>query len=145
MVAKNHGHVVIIASQGGFLATAGIVDYSATKSAAIAIYEGLQSEVKHYYNAPAVRVSCINPSVVKTAMFAGAKGESSFMLPKLDVADIGGLVVDILWGAKARNVMIPAMAYISAPTKIFPEWLRIAFQDGGADIMTTVKPHRTIE
>ena len=45
MVEHNHGHFLITASQSGYLATAGVTDYAATKAAAVAIYEGLQTEL----------------------------------------------------------------------------------------------------
>lgn len=144
MIEKNHGHFLIIASQTGYLSTSGVVDYSSSKAATIGIYEGLHTECKHNYKAPAVRVSCISPSAVKTKMFDGIKGDSNFFLPRLDATDLGSLIVDILWSGKATNVMTPALAYISVPTKLLPEWLRVAMQDAGADIMTELKPHKPL-
>ncbi|KAJ4171273.1 hypothetical protein NW754_015036 [Fusarium falciforme] len=60
LVARNHGHLLIVASQTGHMATAGATDYSASKAAAITIYEGVHSEIKHVHKATAVRVSCIS-------------------------------------------------------------------------------------
>ena len=142
MAAKNHGHFVIIASQTGYLATAGIVDYAASKAASIAIYEGLQTEMKHFYHAPAVRISCISPSAVNTKMFAGIKGSSNFVLPRLAPEDVGETIERVLWSGKAQNLLIPAFAYISAPTRVLPDWIRVAMQDAGADIMTELTPHK---
>ncbi len=141
MAKKNHGHFLIIASQTGYLATAGVVDYAATKSAAIAIYEGLQTEVKHFYQASAVRVSCISPSAVDTKMFTGIKGPSNFIMPRLTPDGVAGTITSVLWSGLAQNLMIPASAYISAPTRCLPEWMRVGMQDGGADVMTELKPH----
>ncbi|KAJ2893748.1 hypothetical protein MKZ38_008285 [Zalerion maritima] len=61
MVAGNHGHFLVVASQTGYVATPGLTDYSASKAAAIAIYEGLRAEMRHHYGAPAVRVSRVPP------------------------------------------------------------------------------------
>jgi len=144
MARRNHGHFLIVASQAGYLATAGIVDYAATKAAAIAIYEGLQTEMKHVHKAPAVRVSCISPSAVNAKMFAGIKGSSNFILPRLTPDDVGSLIAETLWGGEAKNVLTPAFAYISAPTPVLPEWLRVGMQDGGADIMTEITPHKPV-
>lgn len=141
MVKRNRGHFLIIASQTGHLATAGVVDYAATKAAAIAIYEGLQTEMKHFYKAPAVRVSCLSPSAVKTAMFAGIKAPTNFFMPALTPEDIAVSITDILWSGQAQNVMVPASAYISPPTRALPDWLRVGMQDGGADVMTSLTPH----
>jgi short-subunit dehydrogenase len=144
MAKKNRGHFLIIASQAGFLATAGIVDYAASKSAALAIYEGLHTEMKHLYKAPNVRISCISPSAVRTKMFKGIKGESNFFLPRLTADDLGELISNVLWKGESQNIMTPAFAYISLASKILPEWMRIPMQDGGADMMTELKPHKPL-
>lgn len=142
MADKNHGHFLIIASQTGYLATAGVVDYAATKAAAIAIYEGLQTELKHNHKAPAVRVSVINPSAVRTKMFDGIKSPSNFMMPRLSATDVGDLICETVWSGRAQNLMVPAFAYISAPSRCLPDWLRVGMQDGGAEVMTELKPHK---
>lgn len=144
MVRRNHGHFLIIASQTGHLATAGVVDYAATKAAAIAIYEGLQTEMKHSYKAPAVRISCLAPSAVKTAMFAGIKSPTNFFMPALVPEDIADTITEMLWSGEARNQLTPAFAYISPPTRALPDWLRVGMQDGGADVMVSLTPHNPL-
>ncbi|KAK7204236.1 putative short-chain dehydrogenase [Myxozyma melibiosi] len=145
MVKNNHGHFLIIASQTGYLATAGVTDYSATKAAAINIYEGLQTETKHIYKAPAVRFSCISPSAVNTKMFAGLKAGSGFFMPRLSAADVGGLIAETLWSGNSSNLLVPAFAYISVPSKLFPDWMRVGMQDGGADVMSDLNPHKPLD
>lgn len=141
MARKNHGHFLIIASQTGYLATAGVVDYASTKAAAISIYEGLQSEMKHIYKAPAVRISCISPSVVNTKMFAGINAPSNFVMPQLTPEGVGSIIAETLWSGEAKNIMCPAFAYISPPTRALPDWLRVGMQDGGAEVMSALTPH----
>ncbi|KAI9834056.1 MAG: hypothetical protein M1819_003341 [Sarea resinae] len=142
MVEKNHGHFLIISSQTGYLATAGVVDYAASKAATLNIFEGLQTELKHVYKAPAIRVSCIAPSAVSTKMFAGIKAGSNFFMPRLTPESVGSLIAEVLWSGKSQNLMTPAFAYISVPTKVLPDWMRIGMQDGGADVMSELKPHK---
>lgn len=144
MVKNNHGHFLIIASQTGYLATAGVTDYSSTKAAAINIYEGLQTETKHIYKAPAVRFSCISPSAVNTKMFAGLKAGSGFFMPRLSASDVGDLIAKTLWSGNSSNLLVPAFAYISVPSKLLPDWLRVGMQDGGADVMTELTPHKPL-
>lgn len=57
MIQRNHGHIVTIASMVSFMAQAQIVDYACTKAAALAFHEGLTQELRHRYNAPAVRTT----------------------------------------------------------------------------------------
>ncbi|EED14435.1 short-chain dehydrogenase, putative [Talaromyces stipitatus ATCC 10500] len=143
LTAKNHGHFVILASQTGHLATAGVVDYAATKAAALAIYEGLQTELRHIYKAPAVRVSCVSPSAVTTKMFRGIKLPSS--VQPLQPSDVGSAIAEILWSGRAQNIMLPASAYISPITRALPDWLRIGLQEFGKDVMTDLDPHKPLD
>jgi all-trans-retinol dehydrogenase (NAD+) len=143
LASHNHGHLVVLASQTGHLATAGVVDYAATKAAALAIYEGVQTELRHVYKAPAVRVSCVAPSAVNTKMFTGIQLPPS--IQPLTPADVGSAIVEILQSERAQNVMIPASAYISPITRALPDWLRIGLQDFGKDVMTNLDPHKPLE
>lgn len=133
----------MIASQTAHLSTAGVVDYAATKAATVAIYEGLQTELRHNYGAPAVRVSCVSPSAVQTNMFRGIQMPHSAPLLKTD--DVASLVAEILWSERAQNKMIPAAAYISPPTRALPDWMRVAFQDLGKDVMSNLSPHQPMK
>ncbi|KAL8642728.1 MAG: hypothetical protein Q9228_000613 [Teloschistes exilis] len=54
MVAANHGTVVTIASIASAVPAPQIVPYSCTKSAAVALHEGLAAELNVRYNAPKV-------------------------------------------------------------------------------------------
>lgn len=140
MVAKNHGHFLIMSSQTAHLATAGVADYAATKASALAIYEGLQTELRHVYNAPAVRVSCVAPSAVQTKMFRGIKLPPA--VSPLQPGDVGSLISEILWSGKAQNLMTPVPAYISPPTRALPDWMRVKLQDFGKDVMSALSPHQ---
>ncbi|KAJ5554179.1 hypothetical protein N7513_004138 [Penicillium frequentans] len=143
MITNNHGHFLIMASQAGHLATAGVVDYAATKAATLALYEGLQTELRHVYKAPAVRMSCVSPSAVQTKMFRGIRTPASVTLLRPD--DVGSLVADILWSGRAQNLMTPSLAYISPPTRALPEWIRVGLQDFGKDVMSDLSPHQPME
>ncbi|KAJ5217165.1 hypothetical protein N7468_010173 [Penicillium chermesinum] len=143
MVTKNHGHILIIASQAAYLSTAGIVDYAATKAATLAIYEGIQTELRHNYKAPAVRLSCISPSAVQTNMFRGIKVPS--FLPALTPGDIASVIAEIIWSGRAQNRMIPPSAGLSQPARVVPEWMRVALQDYAKDAMSSLSPHQPMQ
>jgi short-subunit dehydrogenase len=139
MVERNHGHFLIVASQTGHLATPGLTDYSATKAAAIAIYEGLHAETKHIYKAPAVRVSCVSPSAVDTKMFTGIKLGSG--MRALSAEELGETIAGVLYSGKAQNILVPRSAYISPPTRALPDWMRVAMQGASVGIFSDLKPH----
>jgi len=79
MVQRNHGHIVNVGSLASFVTTASNVDYSATKSGILSLHEGLKLELRHVYNAPAVRATYVSscPPISPLAnIFASAKSAS---------------------------------------------------------------------
>ena len=73
-VERGEGHLVTTASMAGLLATAGDAAYTATKHAAL----GFAEWVAFTYGGRGVRVSCICPGAVDTAMLrAGAAGDAA--------------------------------------------------------------------
>jgi NAD(P)-dependent dehydrogenase (short-subunit alcohol dehydrogenase family) len=73
-VERGSGHLVTTASMAGILSSVGDAAYSATKHAAL----GLAEWLAYTYGAQGVRVSCICPGAVDTAMLrAGAGGDAA--------------------------------------------------------------------
>jgi NAD(P)-dependent dehydrogenase (short-subunit alcohol dehydrogenase family) len=71
---RGSGHLVTTASMAGILSSAGDAAYSATKHAAL----GLAEWLAFTYGAQGVRVSCVCPGAVDTAMLrAGAGGDAA--------------------------------------------------------------------
>jgi NAD(P)-dependent dehydrogenase (short-subunit alcohol dehydrogenase family) len=72
-IERGDGHLVTTASMAGLLATAGNAVYSTTKHAAVGFAEWLAFT----YAGQGVRVSCVCPGAVDTAMLrGGAKGDA---------------------------------------------------------------------
>lgn len=57
MIAKNHGHIVTVASMASFYTQAQNVSYACTKSAAMAFHEGVAQELRARYGANKVRTT----------------------------------------------------------------------------------------
>ena len=73
-VERGEGHLVTTASMAGILSAAGDAAYSATKHAAL----GLSEWIAFTYGDKGVRVSCVCPGAVDTAMLrAGAGGDAA--------------------------------------------------------------------
>jgi NAD(P)-dependent dehydrogenase (short-subunit alcohol dehydrogenase family) len=73
-VERGEGHLVTTASMAAILSSAGDAAYSATKHAAL----GLAEWLAFTYGAQGVRVSCVCPGAVDTAMLrAGAGGDAA--------------------------------------------------------------------
>jgi NAD(P)-dependent dehydrogenase (short-subunit alcohol dehydrogenase family) len=73
-IERGDGHLVTTASMAGILSSVGDAAYSATKHAAL----GLAEWLAYTYGAQGVRVSCICPGAVDTAMLrSGAGGDAA--------------------------------------------------------------------
>lgn len=69
MLANNHGHIVTIASLAGHAGISKLVDYCASKFAAVGFDEALRLELEHI-GADGVYTTCICPYFIQaTGMF----------------------------------------------------------------------------
>lgn len=139
MAQRNHGHFLVVASVMGHISLTGAVDYASSKAASIGIYEGIRSEMRHLYNAPAVRVSCVSPYTVNTEMFEGNSTPDNFFLPRLTPQGLAETITDVLWSGRAQNRMLPSLSNIMPLTRLLPEWVSVVSQDVLKDSMSGVR------
>ncbi len=86
MRGRNYGRVVNIASVAGKDGNPNASAYSASKAAVIALTKSLGKELAD----TGVRVNCVTPAAVKTAMFDQMSAEHiAFMLSKIPMARFG--------------------------------------------------------
>ena len=86
MRANNYGRIVNIASVAGKDGNPNASAYSASKAAVIALTKSLGKELAD----TGVRVNCVTPAAVKTAMFAQMSEQHiQFMLSKIPMARFG--------------------------------------------------------
>ena len=86
MCARNYGRIVNIASVAGKDGNPNASAYSASKAAVIALTKSLGKELAN----TGVRVNCVTPAAVKTAMFDQMTPEHiAFMLSKIPMARFG--------------------------------------------------------
>ncbi|OQD91060.1 hypothetical protein PENANT_c001G11328 [Penicillium antarcticum] len=83
MISHNHGMVVTIASQAGYTVTPNMVDYSASKAAAIAFHEGLAAELLTRYAAPRVRTVLVTQGFTRTGLIKDLTPEDTWFNPLL--------------------------------------------------------------
>jgi all-trans-retinol dehydrogenase (NAD+) len=72
MIEKNHGHIVSIASAAGLFGAAGLVDYCASKFAAVGFEESFRNELCRL-GKTGVKSTVVCPYFIKTGMFDGCK------------------------------------------------------------------------
>lgn len=71
--------IVTVASLAAYVTAPDMVDYAASKVAALAFHEGLAAELKSRYGAERVRTVVVNQGYTKTALFEGFKSGNRFV------------------------------------------------------------------
>jgi NAD(P)-dependent dehydrogenase (short-subunit alcohol dehydrogenase family) len=74
MIRQNRGWVVNVASKAGYGHSAGAALYSASKAAALALFDSLAEEVKPY----AINVNSVVPSIIDTEANRAAMPKADF-------------------------------------------------------------------
>ena len=123
MINAGSGHIVTIASAGGFTGTAKQVDYSSSKFAAVGFDEALRVEL-HKLGTPVV-TTVVCPFYVDTGMFAGVKTRFSWLLPILPQDYVVKRTVRAIEKNKRRLVM-PRMVYSIFLMRLLP----VSLMDG---------------
>jgi short-subunit dehydrogenase len=115
-----------------------MADYAASKAAALALHEGLQTELRNIHQAPKVRCTIVCPGTVGTKMFAGLRSSSEFIMPTLSADEVAEAIVSALWAGEARTIDLPWSHKVLFPSlRALPQWWRILMQDNAKDTMKT--------
>lgn len=117
MIHAGAGHIVTIASAGGFTGTARQVDYSASKFAAVGFDEALRVEL-HKLGTP-VKTTVVCPYYVDTGMFSGVKTRFSLLLPILSQDYVVRRIVRAIEKDRRRLIM-PRMVYSIFLMRLLP-------------------------
>ncbi|KJH53317.1 hypothetical protein DICVIV_00440 [Dictyocaulus viviparus] len=104
MMESNHGHIVTIASMAGKVGVSGLVDYCASKHAAIGFHESLTAELDAR-GKTGVKTTVVCPYFINTGMFDGVETKSPTLLPILEP----GYVVDCIMEAVLTNKELISM------------------------------------
>ncbi|MEA5444323.1 SDR family oxidoreductase [Gammaproteobacteria bacterium AB-CW1] len=117
MLERDHGHVVTIASAAGIVGTARLVDYSASKWAAMGFDDALRLELKH--RGSRVRTTVVCPFYVDTGMFAGVKTRWRWLLPILKPEQVVRRTLKAIQRNRSRLIM-PWLVYTAWPARLLP-------------------------
>jgi all-trans-retinol dehydrogenase (NAD+) len=145
MVEQNHGMIVTIASIAAYVTVANMVDYAASKAAALSFHEGLTTELKTRYNAPAVRTVVVNPSYTRTALFEGFYNSSTFLMPTLEPETVAEEIVKQILTGSSGQVILPGFGSLLTLVKGFPHWLQLDTRNNGQKMMTNWHGRQVID
>ncbi|KXJ87875.1 hypothetical protein Micbo1qcDRAFT_215077 [Microdochium bolleyi] len=129
MVARNHGHVVNLASLASFSVQASNVDYACTKAALLAFHEGLKQELNHVYKAPAVRATVVHPTWVRTPMIADLIALGKLSGPIVTADDVANAVTNQLFSGYGAQVVVPSTMGWTSMIRGLPVWLQESMRD----------------
>jgi short-subunit dehydrogenase len=119
MVSRNHGMIVTVASLAGYVTAPSMVDYAASKSAAIAFHEGLSAELVTHYKAPKVRTVLMCQGYTRTKLFEGF--DSKALFPET-VADE---IVKAVLGGRSKHIVLPELSWGIIPKlRSLPLWMQ---------------------
>ncbi|XP_062324613.1 retinol dehydrogenase 10-like [Osmerus eperlanus] len=122
MKAKNHGHMVTIASVLGLFSTACVEDYCASKFGAVGFHEslthGLQAE-----GLDGIKTTLVCPYIVDTGMFAGCeiRKELQGLIPPLDPLYTVQQSMNAILGEQ-HMICIPRLMYIPFVSRALLPW-----------------------
>lgn len=140
MVERNHGMIVTVASLAGYVTAPSMVDYAASKSAAIAFHEGLAAELVTHYKAPKVRTVLMCQGYTRTKLFEGF--DSKALFPETVAEE----VVKAVLGGKSKHVVLPELAWGVAPKiRGFPVWMQYGMRKRMDNMMKGWKGRQVVQ
>jgi len=117
MIAANSGHVVTIASAAGIVGVAGLVDYCASKWAAVGFDESLRMELRRA--APGVKTTVVCPYFIDTGMFHGVRSRFPWLLPILKEDVVAQRIVRAIASGRAR-LILPSLPRLVPLLRVLP-------------------------
>ncbi|GAB9477813.1 Retinol dehydrogenase, partial [Globisporangium polare] len=119
MLARNSGHIVSIASAAGLFGSGGMVDYGASKFAAVGLMMSLRQELQAM-GKDGVHLTLVCPSFIKTGMFEGVAPPrfTSWLTPEYVATQVVRAVRRNQW----RLVMPSIVPLLEMLMHIMPDW-----------------------
>jgi short-subunit dehydrogenase len=140
MIENNHGMVVTVASLAGYVCAPALVDYAASKSAAIAFHEGLASELVTHYKAPNVRTVLMCQGYTRTALFEGFAGKVLF--PETVAEEI----VKAVFSGRSKHMTLPETSWLIAPQlRALPPWMQYGLRKGLDNLMKDWRGRQVVQ
>lgn len=120
MMRRNSGHIVTISSAAGIVGPARLVDYSASKHAAVGFTDSLRLELRRQKSN--LRTTLVCPYYIDTGMFAGVKTRIPWLLPIMKPEYVVNRVIKAVRRNRQRLVL-PWFVLASYPCRILPTFM----------------------
>ena len=136
MIDRNHGMVVTVASQAGYMTTPNMTDYSATKAAAISFHEGLTAELVTRYKAPRVRTVLMTQGFTRTTLINVLTPEDTWVNPLLHPETVAEQLVNQILTGRSGHIVVPGSSgWIAKNLRSFPWWFQHSLRNRAERMM----------
>ncbi|KAM6441084.1 estradiol 17-beta-dehydrogenase 11 [Liasis olivaceus] len=123
MMKNNHGHIVSIASAGGFVPVPFLVPYCSSKFAAVGFHKGFTKEL-HALGKDGIKTTCFCPTFVNTGFI---KNPQMRLMPILKPDEVASKLMDGIL-CNQKMIFIPSSIKMSPLLSlILPERALVAF------------------
>lgn len=112
-----------------------MVDYAASKHAALAFHEGLAAELTTRYRARKVRTVVVNQGYTRTPLFDGYSNGAPFLMPALEPETVAEAIVRQVLSGKSGQIIRPAFANSLTVLASMPHWYQYGLRADGHKIM----------
>jgi all-trans-retinol dehydrogenase (NAD+) len=139
ITAANHGMIVTTASLAAFVTPPGLVEYAASKAAAVSFHEGLSAELLYRYNAPKVRTICVCPNFARTKLAHDFVNASNFLNPTLFPETVAEAVFEKIMSGDSGLITIPkAASWVAITVRSWSYWMqKLIITRGTKDTMAS--------
>ncbi|KAK4230637.1 hypothetical protein QBC38DRAFT_534134 [Podospora fimiseda] len=145
MIKNNHGMIVTVASVASWVTVPNMVDYAASKAAALSFHQGLTAELATSYNAPKVRTVIVNQGYTKTPLFTGYNNDSPFLMPALEPDTVAEAIVKQVLSGKSNQILVPGFANILPFLSGMPHWYQNRLREKNVSIMRGFRGRKVVE
>jgi short-subunit dehydrogenase len=145
MITNNHGMIVTVASLASYVTAPALVDYCASKSAALTFHEGLQAELATLYRADKVRCVAICQGYTRTALFAGFNEGDGFFGYALDPETVAEEVVRAVLAGKSDHIILPRGNAQITNLKGWPTWAQVGLRKDMKKMMKEWKGRQVLQ
>ncbi|XP_036377177.1 epidermal retinol dehydrogenase 2 [Megalops cyprinoides] len=128
MIARNHGHLVSVASSAGLIGVNGLADYCASKFAAIGFAESVGLELLDI-GKDGIKTTIVCPFFINTGMFEGCNTKWPRMIPILEPHYVAKKVVNAIQTNQVYLLLPKSMYFIMGLKNILPTKLGLLLGD----------------
>jgi len=145
MIENNHGMVVTVASLAAYVTSPRVVDYSASKAAAMVFHEGLSVELATLYKAPKVRTVLMCQSYTHTPLFAGFHPGDGFMSYALQPETVAEEVVKAVLSGRSAHILLPRNQSTMKAFRAWPIWAQMSVRNSLTGLMKNWKGRQVVQ